>query len=98
MVTKKENRNGRRKTRSEGKENHKKRIEATTTPRMATKAPEDTGSKIKTHCRQKTTTTKTSLRRFFPPKYKQDDAPLPIYILSVLPLGNVPAATEPSRK
>jgi hypothetical protein len=38
------------------------------------------------------------LRRFFPPKYKQDDAPLPIYILSVLPLGNVPAATEPSTK
>jgi hypothetical protein len=70
MVTKKENRKGRRKTRSEGKENHKKkRIEATTTSSMATKAPEDTGSELKTHCRQTTATTKTSLRRFFAPKY-----------------------------
>lgn len=81
---KKENRKGRRETRSEGKENHKKkRIEATTTSCMATKAPEDTGSELKTHCRQKTTTTTTtlaSLRRFFPLKYKQVDAPVPIYI------------------
>jgi hypothetical protein len=74
---KKENRKGRRKTRSEGKENHKKkRIEATTTSCMATKAPEDTGSELKTHG----TTTKPSLRRFFPPIKKQVDALLPIYI------------------
>jgi hypothetical protein len=105
MVTKKKKteRAGERHDQKERKINKKKkRIEATTTSCMATKAPEDTGSELKTHCRQKTTTTTTtlaSLRRFNPTKIQTSRHPGPyIYILSVLPLGNVPAATEPSTK
>jgi hypothetical protein len=55
MVTKKKKteRAGERHDQKERKINKKKkRIEATTTSCMATKALEDTGSELKTHCRQ----------------------------------------------